>query len=325
MCLLKGLCRVVLIAAVLGVCVSAGIASAQDAAKADAAKHLSSTYDADGNTWLRGNIHTHSTESDGKKPPQEVVNFYAELGYDFLMISDHEKLTPVEGLDGKGMTLIPGSEISAKGPHLLHVGAKTHVLPDPDRQKVLDLIKQDGGISVMNHPNWQASYNHCSLEVLETLQGYTGVEIFNGVVVYLDGSELATDKWDRLLAKGRRIYGFATDDCHTPEQHAGMGWVMVQSKSRAMDDIVNAMRDGRFYASTGVAFEMINVDGLTVMVRAANAQRFRVCADNGKVLHMADGPEMQYTVKPGKGLTYIRIEGYGAGEQTAWLQPMFIE
>ncbi|HPO13545.1 MAG TPA: hypothetical protein PLI09_08885 [Candidatus Hydrogenedentes bacterium] len=37
------------------------------------------------------------------------------------------------------------------------------------------------------------------------------------------------------------------------------------------------------------------------------------------------GPHLQYTVKPAKGITCIRIESYGPGDQTAWLQPMFLE
>ncbi len=307
------------------VCLAVMLGAAGAVAQEAGAKHLVSTYTIEGKTWLRGNLHAHSTESDGKEPPQEVVNFYAKLGYDFLMLSDHDKVTPVEGLDAKGMTLIPGNEISAKGQHLLHVNAQSLIAPDPNRQTILDQIKQDGGLAIMNHPNWGGSYNHCPLEVLQTLQGYTGIEIFNGVVVYLDGSEFATDKWDRLLAKGRRVWGFATDDSHEPSVHAGMGWIMVQSGSRAVADIVTAIREGRFYASTGVFFDAIKVEGLTVTARAENAQRFRVCADNGKVLKITDGPEIQFTAKPDKGITYIRIEGYGTGGQTAWLQPMFIE
>ena len=40
--------------------------------------------------WLKGNLHAHTTESDGSRPPQEVVDDYAARGYDFLMISDHD-------------------------------------------------------------------------------------------------------------------------------------------------------------------------------------------------------------------------------------------
>lgn len=305
------------------VTVAACGAGAQEAGKT--ASKLLSTYDPAVTTWLRGNIHTHTTQSDGKKSPQEVVDIFAGLRYDFLMISDHDKVTPVDALDAKGMTLISGNEISAKGPHLLHVGTTTVIAPDVNRQQVLDEIAKAGGFAVLNHPNWTRNYNHCPLEVLEKLQGYTGIEIFNGVIIDLEGSEFATDKWDRLLAQGRRLYGFATDDSHDYPRHAGVGWLMVQSESRAAADIVAAMQAGRFYASTGVTVDAIEVNGLTAKVRAANAEKIRVVADNGRVIHNVAGPAAEFTADPKGKYTYLRFEFYGPGDAMAWLQPMFLE
>src|SRR2546426_9624903 len=42
--------------------------------------------------WLRGNLHAHTTYSDGMKTPQELIAEYEALGYDFLAITDHEDL-----------------------------------------------------------------------------------------------------------------------------------------------------------------------------------------------------------------------------------------
>lgn len=39
--------------------------------------------------FFRGNLHTHSTRSDGKLPPEVVCRWYQESGYDFLALSDH--------------------------------------------------------------------------------------------------------------------------------------------------------------------------------------------------------------------------------------------
>jgi len=150
------------------------------------------------------------------------------------------------------------------------------------------------------------------------------MEIFNGVVLFLSGNELATDKWDRILSTGRIVWGFANDDSHdTP--HRGIAWNMVQCATRNADDIVAAMRAGRFYASTGVKVDEIRTDGRTVTVKAANAQSFRVYTDKSRVLARPRGGEMSYTVPDGlKDCTYIRIGCYGEGESEAWLQPMFL-
>ena len=39
---------------------------------------------------LRGNLHAHTTFSDGRHSVDEVVARYRELGYDFLAITDHD-------------------------------------------------------------------------------------------------------------------------------------------------------------------------------------------------------------------------------------------
>src|SRR3954447_23903032 len=39
--------------------------------------------------FQKGNLHTHSTRSDGKLTPSEVVAAYRAHGYDFLALADH--------------------------------------------------------------------------------------------------------------------------------------------------------------------------------------------------------------------------------------------
>ena len=42
--------------------------------------------------WFKGNTHTHTTESDGDSPPEDVTRWYRERGYNFLVLSDHNVL-----------------------------------------------------------------------------------------------------------------------------------------------------------------------------------------------------------------------------------------
>ena len=44
-------------------------------------------------TWFKGNLHTHSTNSDGDTPPEHVAEWYLENGYDWLCLTDHNHLT----------------------------------------------------------------------------------------------------------------------------------------------------------------------------------------------------------------------------------------
>src|SRR5215510_9457787 len=49
--------------------------------------------------WYKGNTHTHTLNSDGDSTPDEVVHWYREQGYNFLVLTDHNFLTNVEGLN----------------------------------------------------------------------------------------------------------------------------------------------------------------------------------------------------------------------------------
>lgn len=273
--------------------------------------------------WLRGNLHTHTLASDGALSAQAVVDAYAAAGYGFLMISDHDHFHNLEGIDPKGMLLVRGNEITAYGPHLLHVGAHRFIGPHEDRQRMIDEINGDGGFAIVNHPNWCADFNHCPQKHLETWRDYAGIEIYNGVTLFAEGSPLATDRWDQLLSQGRRVWGFANDDFHY-DGHLGIAWNMVQVEASTTGALVRAMRQGRFYASTGVHIDAIDITGNRIVVDSGDTCRFRVHTRHGQLVTQADGPRLDYTVPAGFPHPYLRVECLGQGGDTAWLQPFFI-
>lgn len=289
---------------------------------------LTSSY-IDSPHWLRGNLHTHTTVSDGACPAEEVIADYERRGYDFLAISDHDKFVPPGEYQGRTrMTLIGGVETSAHGPHILHVDAQEVVEPVRDRQAVLDAIQRQGGFAVLNHPNWQAHFDHFPQAMMERLEGYAGVEVYNGVIERLEGSALATDRWDRLLGMERRVWGFAHDDSHRPGD-VGLAWNVVQSEDRGAEAIALALRQGRFYASTGVTVRGVKVEGTTIRVETEDAQRIRFISRLGVIRATVDSPEAAFTLpedeEEARKLRYIRAECYGIGGRCAWTQPIFID
>lgn len=274
--------------------------------------------------WLRGNLHCHSTNSDGCSTPQEIVDQYAQQGYDFLAITDHDYLTDPSTLDSRGLVLLAGSEVTAHGPDLLHLDAPRKVMPSADRQQVLAEIAQVGGWAVANHPNWGEAFCHVTQAELERWQGYVGIEIYNAIIRFLAGSPLATDRWDRLLSAGRRVWGFANDDSHAPE-HVGKAWNVVQCAERTRTAICDALRCGRFYASTGVVIDEIRTEDHTLYLRAADAEQIVLLSDHGVRRASAEGGQLAYVCPPDAGWTYLRAECYGRGEAMAWTQPFFLE
>lgn len=280
-------------------------------------------YLANGFTWLRGNLHTHTTVSDGDFEPAAIIAEYERRGYDFLALSDHDALVNHFDFQGAtGMTLIPADEITRNGPHVLAVQIREVVPPEADRQLAIDHANAQGGFAVLNHPNWQRHFNHFSQELMEALTGYLGIEIYNGVIERLEGSSLALDRWDKLLAGGRRVWGFAHDDAHKPIDIA-RGWNVAQARDRTGAAIVEALRAGRFYASTGVAIERIGVHENTIRVDAPNAQRIRFLGAYGKEFRYVNAAEASYDVTGDEG-NYVRVECFGPGVAMAWTQPLFV-
>jgi hypothetical protein len=279
-------------------------------------------YDGPGAVWLRGNLHTHSTRSDGALSPQETIDKYKALWYDFLMLSDHDVLGELDGLKADGMLLLRGSEISAGGPHLLHVGASTRIDPGEDRQQAIDAINADGGFAILCHPNWQEHFNHFPYEELLRLRGYAGIEILNGTVLRLPGEARATDKWDRILATGRVIWGYGNDDMHKEHEQA-LAWTVVRARQRSVEAVLEALKAGSCYVSNGVVIEQIKCTGPVLHVFAPTAQAMAVFGDYGARLHYQLGNEIYFDVSDLRQ-SYVRVECYGVGAQMAWTQPFLI-
>ena len=78
---------------------------------------------------FKGNLHAHTTFSDGRRPIDEVIARYRELDYDFLAITDHEDRIfddywfNIPAGDDR-MLILPGIELNYE-PLSQHVGKVT--------------------------------------------------------------------------------------------------------------------------------------------------------------------------------------------------------
>jgi hypothetical protein len=181
--------------------------------------------------WLRGNLHAHTTWSDGVKTPAELIAEYEALGYDFLAITDHEGHIPrgywraLPRLASR-LLLFHGIELNwgvhANGEAEQHVGK---VLGDRET------------LWVLNHP---ARYKLSVAGTIERARriGRDGLP--------LDAVEVTDTGHHRpLYASGEiPLVKIATDDAHRPV-HFGRAWIEVDA-ARGRDAIIRAVRAGDF-------------------------------------------------------------------------------
>ena len=213
---------------------------------------------------LRANLHTHTTNSDGQFTPEQIIDMYSKKGYDVLNFSDHEVLNKVSTYDGKGMTLISGIELhpfSHRGSrwHILAIGVPEdfpHTHPATG-QEAVDLAAAAGAAVFCAHPYW---CGFTSDDVM-TLKNILGIEVYNTSTRYI-GKDYDMFCWDCCLDAGKEYTAIAVDDIHRMWDFA-YGWTMICAESNSQEDIMNALKQGYFYASQGPEFYKIAVhDGI---------------------------------------------------------------
>lgn len=280
--------------------------------------------------WLRGNLHTHTAESpDSQRPVANVVTDYEERGYDFLALTDHDSFVDPAGYrETTTMALVGGTEVTDGGTHVVGLGVGGEVAPDPDRQAVIDDVIDDHGLAVLPHPNWGPTFEHYPQATMDELDGYTGIEVYNGASERGQGNPLATDRWDQLLSNGHVAWGYATDDAHHPGD-VGRAWTVVQATERSPEAVLAALATGRCYASTGVTIEGVTVEEDTVSLETSNAAEIRLVSDYGTVHSVVESGQARFDVpgnlRPDADASYFRLECLGSGGRAAWTQPFFLD
>ena len=284
--------------------------------------------------WLKGNLHTHTAMSDGDSTPQEMAAWYRDHGYQFLVITDHDKITTVAAPDG--LVLIPGEEVTDWLPKKpLHVNAigLTRVVPPQGGktpvevlQRNVDAVREAGGIPLVNHPNFGWAFG--TEELLE-LRGVTLLEIASGhPYVNVQGPPAVEAMWDELLTAGRRVWGVAVDDSHHLKRPwdkdvalPGKAWVVVRAEAADAKSILGALERGEFYASTGVELE--EVAPASVKVKEKNGARYRIqfIGAKGRVLQETSGTAARYRVRGDEG--YVRAKVVDSNGKCAWTQPVW--
>jgi hypothetical protein len=280
--------------------------------------------------WQRGCLHCHSTGSDGALAPEAVADWYAEHGYDFLAITDHNRVTRLPGYQRDGFTLVQGVEMTAGRTRL---GASFHLValdcpPDapPSGSPAAESIawaRSAGGIVYAAHPHWTGA---TSADLLG-IEGCFGVEVYNGATVLDSCKGEAAATWDELLAAGRTIWGVATDDAHFKVPDYGLGWVMVRAEGSSPHELCAALAAGAFYSSAGPALHDVSVDGLTVRVRCSPVVGIYCLApSHNRYVRSWDGSSLTEAEFRLRGVEpYVRVQVVDHRGRSAWSNPYRVE
>ncbi|HNX97994.1 MAG TPA: CehA/McbA family metallohydrolase [Candidatus Aminicenantes bacterium] len=297
--------------------------------------------------WFKGNMHTHTVHSDGDEQPARVVRWYRDHEYNFLVLTDHNELTPVATLDTDerdGFLLIPGEEVTVRfnnrPAHQNGLGIRTQVPAVVGRDMVetyqlnANALRAAGGLVQLNHPNWR--YAVSAAEIVR-LQGIRLLEVWNASGDTNNtpaGGHPGTEEiWDQVLSAGRVMYATASDDMHNllgdysaSKANPGHGWVVVRARELSQAAILQALTAGDFYASTGIVLDDLRVNEGEYTVRIhptgeETAYTTTFVGRDGKVLATVFGREATYRIRGDEG--YVRARIHDSNGNLAFCQPFF--
>jgi hypothetical protein len=287
--------------------------------------------------WYKGNTHCHS-DTDGERiprhgdgPPENTLQWYADHGYDFVVFTDHNFFH--EGLAApEGLLYIKGEEITTVQYHVNALGIKSYIRPAFGQDKItiyqraVDDTLAQGGLPVINHPVTPLGY--CYAEEFKQLKKVHHFEVRN--MQPGNYNQLAEPLWDHLLTDGYVFYGMVTDDAHkfvhknpVIGDPPGGGWSMVDAEECTEDSILEAIRKGRFYGSTGVEIKQYSIsrEAIQIWVDSEEPCTIDFIGAFGKILKSEKGIYASY--RPEGDELYVRTRVTDPEGKLALMQPVF--
>ena len=303
-----------------------------------------SAFTAPGRFW-RGNIHTHSTRSDGVLEPVEVCRRYKAEGYDFLALTDHfigdygYPIVDTVPFRDAGFTTILGAELHSGAQengemwHILAVGLPADFAPShtPAWRPVSGQetgpalaarAVAAGAFVAVAHPQWSG----LTVADAVSISSAHAVEIYNhGCFAGCDRAD-GTAIADQLLESGRKLTLIATDDAHFHEPDHFGGWVMVKARENTPEALLEALKAGDFYSSQGPELRDVRVFADRVEVESSAVVSV-IVQGHGMAARATHGHSMTRTEVSLKGRfegsPYLRVTVIDAAGKKAWSNPVY--
>lgn len=283
--------------------------------------------------WLKGNLHTHTQQSDGAISVVDAVNLFKDNGYHFIAVTDHKKYTPARVMSG--FIMIPGEELdfsAEDGSHVYHItsiGAKGHIDTTVHNtpQKCIDEILRLEGMPVIAHPAWSIM----SPEDILKLSGYEAVEVFNGISEAYAARGISSQQVDAMANRNVFPLLLATDDCHFYDIDHLLGWIMVNCESFTESSIMSAIRAGRFYATQGPEIRQITVnEDKSIDVETGDVKQINVLSSSywvrDRIFRAKQGGYINHAhYVPAQGDRWVRVEAVDEFGKIAWSNYIRIE
>jgi hypothetical protein len=290
--------------------------------------------------FFRGNLHTHSTRSDGHAEPQEVVDAYRAAGHDFLVLSDHFEaewgwtVTDTRPLRTAAFTTILGAEFSSADWDAQDVFWVVAAGLPPDfaapapgepHDHAIRRAAEAGAFNILLHPGLTnfLAFDNLPVQYLDAVETYN----HSLALVWPDQAE-GRYAVDALLTRGCRLNITASDDAHWNNPWDRFGaWVEARADSLTPQALLTALKEGAYYSTQGPRITDVRVeDGLvnvactpvrSVVLSGAHGMRSEVVM--GEPLIARAQLDLSQLESP-----YCRITLTDEAGRRAWTNPIWL-
>ncbi len=293
--------------------------------------------------FFRGNLHCHSSRSDGLLEPEDVVGAYRKAGYDFLCLSDHFEeeygwqVTDTRPFCDENFTTILGAELSSAPWEqrdcywvtAAGLPADFEAPPPEDHAEAIRRAANLGAFVIMLHPG----LNNLPLAAAAGLPAFDAVhaiEVYNhnGAMAAIPDRANGAYMLDGLLEKGHRLLVNAGDDAHFghPRDRFG-GWVEVHCDRLDPDALLGSMRAGRYYSTQGPALRELIVDDERLRVETSGVYAITLTGGGDRWQSGSERTgepvvEAEFDLTPFRG-SYCRVTVVDPAGRQAWSNPIW--
>lgn len=306
-------------------------------------------------------LHSHTTCSDGEYSPAELKVLYQQNGFDAAAFTDHDIFLRHNELTDESFVALNGYELNIPTPdhralrcyhinfiaenpdisvmpgfdpmYVFQPGAKPYIGQvegaepsgfrdfSPEGMNRLIQAGRDNGFLVsLNHPGWSL----CTDKDYLPLEGLFAVEVHNsGTDNYRTMDEAV---YQSMLLQGKQIKCLATNDFHSFKGENMSGAVYVQAEELTYAALIKALKEGRFYSSTGPKITRLEIvdDVLYLACSAAKSVVIETAAECPKHIVSADGSFTEGSFRLGMAeKAWFRVTVTDKEGRKAWTNAVF--
>jgi len=192
--------------------------------------------------WYKGELHCHSTHSDGSRTLAEIYEFAYSIGLDFIAVTDHNAVShhlyiPVLQDEYSDMLLLHGGEVTSYKGHFNAYNVTDYndyhgTAPGYDINAVIDSIHERDGYMAPNHPRhpliplpgtfygWGWGYADTDWSTVDYFEGVNGPSRVFGLIPN-PLNAFAIHWWNRLQNEGFAVSMEGGSDDHQGGQGSG--------------------------------------------------------------------------------------------------------